>query len=44
LADPRAPLEPRRFAEGRYRIVASAEVGSMGAVETQVISGWRCSV
>jgi hypothetical protein len=30
----RVLLEPRRFAEGRYRIVASAEVGSMGTVET----------
>ncbi len=36
----RVLLEPRRFAEGRYRIVASAEVGSMGTVETQVISGY----
>lgn len=36
----RVLLEPRRFADGRYRIVASAEVGSMGTVEAQVISGY----
>ncbi len=36
----RVLLEPRRFAEGRYRIVASAQVGSMGTVESQVISGY----
>jgi len=36
----RVLLEPRRFPDGRYRIVASAEAGSMGTVETQVISGY----
>lgn len=36
----RVLLTPQRFPEGRYRIVASTEVGSMGTVQTQVISGY----
>lgn len=36
----RVLLTPQRFAEGRYRIVASTELDGFGRVETQVISGY----